>query len=315
MAAADDVDPGGVGGQGDVEDARVGLGLGEGGVVAAGAADQGAAGAAASRGQQVVAGAAVEVGGARQAADQPVFAFSAVDVVAARAGLDQVVLRAAVDGVVAGAAGDADVLDRRQGALDPEAVVAGAEFGHQPAGGAADGAGDLAEVGGVGVFAAFADGDRPGVVDPEGPGAFVEGDRDVVGAAAADELEAAASARGGVELRVGAAGGLFGAAGDADRPALASVAPLAPVELVLAAAADDVVVAGTADDRVVPPVADQGVVEGRAFEALEAVELVVAVAVRPVGRQRGPDAGVALPPTSVAKEAMSPLPEPPYIWS
>ncbi len=52
-AAADLVDPGFVLGEGDVEQARVGLGLGEGGVVAPGAADDRAAGAAAAGGEQV----------------------------------------------------------------------------------------------------------------------------------------------------------------------------------------------------------------------------------------------------------------------
>ena len=50
---AHDVDPGFVRGEGDVEQAGVGLGLGEGGVVAAFAADHRAAGAAAACGEQV----------------------------------------------------------------------------------------------------------------------------------------------------------------------------------------------------------------------------------------------------------------------
>ena len=48
MATRDRVDPGGVGWKGDVQDTGVRRGLGEGGVVAAGAADQGATGAAAA---------------------------------------------------------------------------------------------------------------------------------------------------------------------------------------------------------------------------------------------------------------------------
>ena len=63
-------------------------------------------------------------------------------------------------------------------------------------------------------------------------------------------------------------------------------------------------------------VADQGVVEGRAFEALEAEEPVVAVAAGLVLGQRDPDAAARAPaPTSVAKEAMSPLPAPPSMRS
>ena len=79
VAACDRVDPGGVDGEGDVEGAGVGLGLGEGGVVAAGAADDRAAGAAAARRQQVAAAFAVEEGRAGQAADQPVGAVAAVE--------------------------------------------------------------------------------------------------------------------------------------------------------------------------------------------------------------------------------------------
>ena len=58
--------------------------------------------------------------------------------------------------------------------------------------------------------------------------------------------------------------------------------PLAAVERVEAAAADEGVVAGAAVDHVGLLVADQGVVEGRAFDALEAEEPVVAVAAREV---------------------------------
>ena len=137
VAALDRVDPGLVPGEGDVEQARVRLGLGEGGVVAAGPADDRAAGAAAAGGEQVAVGAAVEVGRAGQAADQAVGAGAAVEVVGAEAGLDQVVLGAAVDRVVAEPAGEPDVLDRGQRAFDAEVVVAGAEVGHQPAGRAA----------------------------------------------------------------------------------------------------------------------------------------------------------------------------------
>ena len=96
-------------GEGDDQQAGVGLGLGEGSVVAAGAADQGAAGAAAAGRQQVAVAFAVEEGRAWQAADQPVGAVASVDVVGTRAGLDQVVLGPGLDRVVAEAAGEADV--------------------------------------------------------------------------------------------------------------------------------------------------------------------------------------------------------------
>ncbi len=121
VAAADRVDPGLVPGEGDVEQAGVGLGLGEGGVVAARAADDLPAGAAAPRGQQVAVLAAVEEGRARDAADQAVGAGAAVEPVAAEAGLDQVVLGTAFDRVVAEAAGEADAADFRQRAFDARA--------------------------------------------------------------------------------------------------------------------------------------------------------------------------------------------------
>ena len=101
----------------DVQGPGVGLRLGEGGVVAAGAADQGAARATASGSEQISALAAVEVGRPGQPADQAVRTGPAVDVVAAGAGLDQVVLGASVDHVVPGAAGEADEADRGQRAL------------------------------------------------------------------------------------------------------------------------------------------------------------------------------------------------------
>ncbi len=59
----------------------------------------------------------------------------------------------------------------------------------------------------------------------------------------------------------------------------------------MTAAADQRVVPRAALDLVRPAVADQRVAEGRAFEVLEFVELVVAVAAGFVLAQRGPDAG------------------------
>ena len=70
-------------GEGDDQAAGVVAGLGEGGVVAPAAADQGAAGAAAARRQQVAVRAAVEVGRAGDAADQAVGAGAAVELVGA----------------------------------------------------------------------------------------------------------------------------------------------------------------------------------------------------------------------------------------
>ena len=77
------------------------LRLGEGGVVAARAADQRPPGAAAPRREQVPVGPAVEEGRAGDAADQPVRAGAAVEAVGAEAGLDQVVLGPPFDRVVA----------------------------------------------------------------------------------------------------------------------------------------------------------------------------------------------------------------------
>ena len=200
----DRVDPGRVRGEGDVESAGVGLGLGEGGVVAAGAADDRAAGAAAAGGEQVAVGAAVEEGRARQAADQAVGAGAAVELVGAGAGLDQVVLGAAVDRVVAEAAGDADVLRpppaslRRGGCRcrdrgRPSASAPGRRRRSRPGR-------SLTRV-------------QPGPIAmplaalmPKVDVGFVEGDGEVVVAAAADDLQAAASAGVAVEFDVG--GGL-----------------------------------------------------------------------------------------------------------
>src|SRR6202000_3409659 len=116
-------------------------------------------GAAAASRQQVAALATVEVRRAGQAADQPVFAGAAVDLVGAQAGRDQVVLGAADDRVVALAAGEADEVDRFERAFDVEAVVAGAEVGHDPAAGPFRRAGERGEHAAQ-VFAAGAGGER-----------------------------------------------------------------------------------------------------------------------------------------------------------
>ena len=118
-AAGDRVDPGFVRREADGEDAGVGADLGEGGVVAAGAADQRAARAAAARREQVAVGPAVEEGRAGEAADQAVGARAAVEAIGAGAGLEEVVLGAAADHVVALAAVDPDAADRDQRALGP----------------------------------------------------------------------------------------------------------------------------------------------------------------------------------------------------
>ena len=139
----------------------------------------------------------------------------------------------------------------------------------------------------------------------------------MVGTAAADDLQAGAAAGSRIELDVGGGlRGLFLAAGDrAPLGAFAAIAALAAVERVGTAAADEMVVAGAAVDDVALLVADQGVAESRAFDALEAEELVVAVAASPVGLSEAQTPSPLPPATSVAKEAMSPLPAPPDIRS
>src|ERR1044072_6309365 len=274
------VDPGFVLGEGDVEDAGVGLGLGEGGVVAALAADDGAAGTAAAGCQQVAVAFAVEEGRAWQAADQPIGAVTAIEAVGARAGLDQVVLGTAADRVVALAAGDAHVLGALERALDHQAVVAGAEVGHQPA----SRGGVTGDLGRGGAVAAGADRDAVAGADAEGRSHLVEGDDELVVAGAADDREPGAAAAGAVELDVG--GGLrrrfLAAGGGAPLGARAAVYALAADQLVDPAGAADRVAAGAAVDHVRFRAADQGVAEGRAFDALEAEEPVVAIAARPV---------------------------------
>src|SRR4029077_592869 len=194
MAALDHVDPGFVLGEGDVEDARGGRGFGQGCVVAAGAADDRAAGATAARGEQVAVAFAIEKRRPGQAADQAVAAVAAVEAVGAGAGLEQVVLGAGFDDVVAEAAGDADALDRGKRAFHLEPVVAGAEVGHQPARRAAGRADDLLRVS-AGPAASRADRDPPGGADPEGLRFGVEGNRgEDVGAAATDDLQPTATA-------------------------------------------------------------------------------------------------------------------------
>src|SRR3954464_8762351 len=120
----------------------MGRGLGEGVSVAPGAADQRPAGAAASGRQQVAVAFAVEEGRTGQAADETVGAVAPIYVVRPWPRLDEVVLGAGVDRVVAEPAGEANAADRQQRADHPQAVVAGAEVSHQPAGWTVGGAGD-----------------------------------------------------------------------------------------------------------------------------------------------------------------------------
>ena len=80
-----------------IKQPRVRLRLGEVRVVAAGPADQSAAGAPTTGRQQVPVGTPVDERRPRQAADQPVGAVAAVEAVGAWTGLDQIVLGAAVD--------------------------------------------------------------------------------------------------------------------------------------------------------------------------------------------------------------------------
>src|SRR6201992_2144613 len=169
VAVLDRVDPGPARFQRDVERARVGLRLGERGVVFARPAVERPTRAAAARRRQVAAAFAVEVGGAGKAADQPVGAVAAVDVVGAGAGLEQGFLRAAVARVVAVTAVDADEVDRFEAAFDGQFVVAGAEIGHQPARRPERRAGHLLGVA-LGAGAAFARGERGLGGDREGAG-------------------------------------------------------------------------------------------------------------------------------------------------
>src|SRR3954465_6958667 len=128
----------------------MGLGLGEGGIVAAGAADQCPAGAATAGGKEVAVAFAVEEGRPGQPADEAVRPIASVYVIGAWAGLDQVVLGAGMDRVVAEAAGETDAADGQQRADHPPAVRAGAEVDHQPASRSAGRAGDSrGAVGGV----------------------------------------------------------------------------------------------------------------------------------------------------------------------
>ena len=259
------------------EDAGMRWRLGEGGVVATGAADQRAAGAAAAGGEQVAVAFAVEEGRTGAAADQAVGTIAAVELVGAEAALDQVVLVAAVDRVVAEAAGDAHVLRPVERAFDREAVVAGAEVGDQPAGGAFARAGRLH---GADPRAARAEGDALLGGDAEGRAGFVEGDREVIVTTAADQLQAAAAAgdRDRARRKRRRSASLPPAGGGVALGAVAAVAALAAEQFVLAATAANHVVAGTAVDHVGLAVADEDVVEGRAFEALEAEKTIVAVA-------------------------------------
>src|SRR5829696_2736574 len=76
---------------------------------------------------------------------------------------------------------------------------------------------------------------------------------------------------------------------DMCRAPLAAVGPEVTIEDVAPAAAGDVVVAETAVDHVGGLVPDQDVCERRAFEALEAIQAVMAVAFCLVGPKGGRD--------------------------
>src|SRR4029077_6127023 len=92
--------------------------------------------------------------------------------------------------------------DGGQRAFDLKAVIAGAEVGHQPAGGAAERARDL-----VGSAtrpgASRADRNPFSSADPESFGFVVVGDEEVVGTATADDRQATATPGGRVDLDVG----------------------------------------------------------------------------------------------------------------
>ena len=293
VAAPDLVDPGGVLREGDDQEPRVRLGLGEGGVVAAGPADDRAAGAAAARRQQVAVRTSIEIGRAGQAADQAVGAVAAVELVGAEAGLDQVVLGAAPDRVVAESAGEAGAADRLQRAFDQQRVVR-RDRGRPSASGR--GLPPGRKPGWRRPAAGGSRGRSPsrlGRVTAKVSVASSKATMKSSRPAAADDLQPGPATRRGVELDVGRGfrRPFLAAGGGPSLGALAAVAALATVDRVAPAAAGQLVVARPAVDPVGAPVADQGVAEGRPFDALEAEQLVVAVAVGTVRRQRGPDAG------------------------
>ena len=97
--------------------------------------------------------------------------------------------------VVAEAAGEAHVLSAGQRAFDPRLSLPGPEIGHHPAGRASVGAGHLL---GADRGCSPAPTAMPFFgADAEGRAGFVEGDDEVIVAAAADQLQPAAAARDG----------------------------------------------------------------------------------------------------------------------
>ena len=285
----------------------MGLGLGEGGVVAAGAADQRAAGAAAARRQQVAAAFAVEVGRAGEAADQPVGAGAAVEVVGAGARTRS--------GRPRGRRGSCRCRGRRRRGRSSTAAsepstrrlsLPGPRSAISQRAGPSAGQIDLLRVAAGGPPAAGADRDRPwrAVTPKLVRFGVVEGDGEVVGAGAADDLQPAAAAGSRVEADVGGAlrrrfrarrrRRALGRPGSGRCPGRRSarrarrrrriVSLPGPPSITFAA------------------VADQRVVEGRAFDALEAEEPVVAVAAGLVLGERDPDAACRLPAADVGRE-------------
>ena len=268
-----------------IEQAGMGLGLGEGGVVAAFAADQRAAGAAAAGGEQVAVTFAVEVGRAGQAADQAVGAVAAVELVGAGTGLEQVVLGAGPDRVVAEAAGDADVAERDQRAVGANPSLPGPRS-TSPAGRAGERAVDPLRV-------------VPGVVQP-GPMARPLAALMPKVSVASSKATVKSSGPAPPTICSPPPPPLVRRAGrkpwlSAWLPcrrkrrgrAEAGVASLAADQFVGTAAAAQVVVARPTVDPVLPLV-PSAVAEGRAFEVLEAEEPIVAVAAGFVSRAARP---------------------------
>ncbi len=295
------------------------LGLGEGGVVAAGSADQRPAGAAAAGRQQVAAAFAVEEGRARTGRRR-----------GRRPRRRRRCLSAPGPDSTRSSSGPALIVSlpkppaKRTLPIDssepfhPEAVVARAEVGHQPAARAVGRTGD-------GRRAAAARARSPGrspapflAVTPKVCARFVEGDDELVAATAADHLQAGAAARRRVELDVGGAARRRLLAAGAGPPfrALAAVGALAAFEDVGAAAADQVVVAEPTRRSRSPAGCRSGC---RGRPSLRGSRSRRACR----GRRRGPDAAAARPRRrcpcrprrAVAKEAMSPLPAPPDMRS
>jgi hypothetical protein len=126
--------------RGSHQQAGLGAGGGEGGVVAARPADELAADAAAARREQIAAALADQPIRFPEAADEPVGAAAAVE--PAVAGLNQVRTRSTADAVVAAPPVDADRTGKLHPAGEADPVVAAAEVDQRSPQAAVEGAGD-----------------------------------------------------------------------------------------------------------------------------------------------------------------------------